>query len=65
MESFTTCLLDPLRYDYNRRETFGDKLDEILKDAIQLNQKKVRGMKNRTAQIVIYSLSFSYKNIFY
>jgi len=33
-------LLDPLRYDQDRREKFGDGLDEILKDAIQLNQKK-------------------------
>ena len=57
MESFTTCLLDPLRYDQNRREKFGDGLDEILKDAIQLNQKKVRGMKNRTARLIIYTLS--------
>jgi len=40
VESFTTCLLDPLRYDQDRREKFGDGLDEILKDAIQLNQKK-------------------------
>ena len=64
VESFTTCLLDPLRYDQDRREKFGDGLDEILKDAIQLNQKKVGGMKNRTAQLT-YPLSFLYKNIFY
>jgi len=51
-----TSLLDPLRSDQKRREEFGDYLDVILKDAIQLNQKKVRGMKNRTAQLIIHTL---------
>lgn len=46
-----TCLLDPLRSDRDRREEFGDELDEILKDAIQFQQKKVRGKKNRAAQV--------------
>ena len=48
-----TFWLDPLRYDQKMREEFGNGLDEILKDAIQLNQKKVRGMKNS------FSFSFS------
>ena len=54
MENFTTLWLDPLRYDEKMREKFGDFLDEILKDAIQLNQKKVRGMKNRTTQRTLF-----------
>lgn len=49
MENFTSRLLDPLRYNEKMREEFGDCFDEVLKDAIQLNQKKVRGIKNRTA----------------
>ena len=42
VEEFTTCLLEPLRSDERGREEFGDCLDEILEDAIQLEQKKVR-----------------------
>ena len=53
VENFMTFWLDPLRYDQKMREEFGNGLDEILKDAIQLNQKKVRGMKNS------FSFSFS------
>ena len=41
VEEFTSCLLDPLRADQRRREEFGDALDDILDDAIQLQQKKV------------------------
>ena len=58
MENFTKRFLYPLREKENKREEFGDGLDEILKHAIQLNQKKVSGMKNRTAQLIIYILSF-------
>ena len=54
MENFITCWLDPLRYHQEMREDFGDYLDVILKDAIQLNQKKVRGMKNRTTQRTLF-----------
>ena len=54
MENFTTFWLDPLRYDQKKREEFGDGMDEILKDAIQLNQKKVHGMKNRTTQRTLF-----------
>ncbi|KAJ7386822.1 hypothetical protein OS493_006852 [Desmophyllum pertusum] len=42
VEEFTTSFLDPLRSDQRWREEFGDGLDEILEDAIQLEQKKVR-----------------------
>lgn len=42
VEEFTTCLLNPLKSDEQGREEFGDALDEILEDAIQLEQKKVR-----------------------
>ena len=49
MENFTSRLLDPLRYNEKMREKFGDCFDEVLNDAIQLNQKKVCGIKNRTA----------------
>ena len=64
MENFITYWLDPLRYHQEMREDFGDYLDVILKDAIQLNQKKVCGMKNRTTQrtlffVRIYSLRVS------
>ena len=45
VEEFTTCLLEPLRSDEQGREEFGDALDEILEDAIQLEQKKVRMKK--------------------
>ena len=62
MENFTTCLLDPLRYDQTRREKFGDGLDEILKDAIHLNQKKVPGMNERKTQ---RTLPLFHKSIFY
>ena len=41
VEEFTSCLLDPLRADQRRREEFGDALDDILDEAIQLQQKKV------------------------
>lgn len=41
VEEFTTSFLDPLRSDQRWREEFGDGLDEILEDAIQLEQKKV------------------------
>lgn len=41
VEEFTFCLLDPLKADQQRREEFGDALDDILDDAIRLNQKKV------------------------
>ena len=52
VEEFTTCLLEPLRSDERGREEFGDGLDEILEDAIQLEQKKVRlqKKKKRSAQ---------------
>jgi len=40
VEKFTTCLLDPLKANPSKREEFGDALDEILDDAIQLKQKK-------------------------
>ena len=42
VESFTCLLLDPLKSDQGRREEFGDHLDEILEDAIHLQQKKVQ-----------------------
>ena len=55
VEEFTNSLLDPLRADRQRREEFGDALDEILDDAIQLKQKKV---------IVIFSsVSTIYGNV--
>lgn len=54
MENFTTCWLDPLRYDQEMYEEFGDCLDDILKDAIQLNQKKVHGMESRVTQHTIF-----------
>ena len=41
VESFTCLLIDPLKSDQRRREEFGDDLDEILEDAIHLQQKKV------------------------
>jgi len=41
VEEFTSCLLDPLKADQQRREEFGDALDDILDDAIRLKQKKV------------------------
>ena len=42
VEEFTYCLLDPLKTDPGRREQFGDFcLDEVLKDAIEFEQKKV------------------------
>ena len=41
VESFTCLLLDLLKSDPRRREEFGDNLDEILEDAIHLQQKKV------------------------
>jgi len=40
VEEFTSCLLDPLKADQQRREEFGDALDDILDDAIRLKQKK-------------------------
>ena len=54
MENFTILWLDPLRYDQKMREKFGYFLDEILKDAIQLNQKKVRGVNNITTQCTLF-----------
>ena len=65
MENFTTCLLDPLKYDERRRKEFGDTLDGLFKKAIKLNQKKVRGVKKRTAKLIKYTLSFLYRNTFY
>lgn len=41
VENFTSRLLDPLKSDECRREEFGDGLEEILEDAIHLQQKKV------------------------
>ena len=58
MESFTNRLLYPLSEKPNKREIFGDGLDEILKDAIQLKQKKVCGKKITTVQLILYTLSF-------
>ena len=63
MENFTTFWLDPLRYDQKMCEEFGDGLDEILKDAIQLNQKKVRGMKNRTTQPTLFFVRIYFMRI--
>lgn len=40
VENFTFRWLDPLTYDQKMCEEFGNGLDGILKDAIQLNQKK-------------------------
>ena len=57
-------MLYPLSEKPTKREVFGDGLDEILKDAIQLKQKKVRGKKSTSAQLIIYTLSF-YKNLLY
>ena len=42
VESFTFCLLDPLRSKKDWREEFGDfVLDHIIDDATELDQKKV------------------------
>ena len=41
VEKFTTCFLDPLRYDDVKCKEFGNGLEEILDDVIQLDQKKV------------------------
>lgn len=42
VSEFTTCLLDPLRSDKDRRRQFGDDiLDDILNVAIENGQKKV------------------------
>ena len=49
-----TRWLDGLSGFLNLRKVFGDHLDEILKDAIQLNQKKVRGMKNKMNQRTLF-----------
>ena len=49
VESFTCLLLDPLKSDQRRREEFGDDLDEILEDAIHLQQKRYCNEKNRAA----------------
>ena len=65
MENFTTCLLDPLKYDEPKRKEFGDTLDGLFKKAIKLNQKKVRGVKKRTAKLIKYTLSFLYRKTFY
>ncbi|KAJ7358637.1 hypothetical protein OS493_022069 [Desmophyllum pertusum] len=41
VEKFTYCLLDPLRSDQEKREQFGENfLDDIVDDAIDLDQKK-------------------------
>ena len=42
VEAFTSCLLDPLRSNEERRGEFGVLvLDNIIDDAIDLDQKKV------------------------
>ena len=41
VEEYTVLLLEPLKADQERQEEFGSALDEILDDAIQLNQKEV------------------------
>ncbi|KAJ7379862.1 hypothetical protein OS493_012614 [Desmophyllum pertusum] len=42
VEKFTYCLLDPLSSDQEEREQFGEHfLDDIVDDAIDLDQKKV------------------------
>ena len=41
VEKYTNCLLDPLRAHESKREEFGDALDAILDEAIQLEQKQV------------------------
>ena len=41
IEEYTTCLLDPLRSNESRRENFGNAMDNILDEAIQLKQKQV------------------------
>lgn len=41
VEEFTYSLLEPLKADQELQEQFGNALDDILDDAIQLKQKKV------------------------
>jgi len=46
VEEFTYCLLDPLKSDEGWCEQFGDySLDNIMDDAIELEQKKVNKKK--------------------
>ena len=49
VEDFTTRLLDPMQSDQMQREGFGYFiLDDILDDAIELEQKKVMSNVNYT-----------------
>ncbi|KAJ7393128.1 hypothetical protein OS493_008428 [Desmophyllum pertusum] len=49
VEDFTTRLLDPMQSDQMQREGFGYFiLDDILDDAIELEQKKVMSNVNFT-----------------
>ena len=63
VENFTTLWLDPLRYDESAREEFGDGFDEILKDAIELDLKKVRGLKNGMTQRTLIFLKIYFIRI--
>ena len=59
VEKFTSCFLDPLRYDESKREEFGDGLEEILDDAIQLDQKKVL-RKERHVDMIMDRRSYTH-----
>ena len=54
VEKYTSFLLDPLRADERRREEFGDALDAILDEAIELEQKQVT-LKQRGQSHVVSS----------
>lgn len=54
VEEFTTTMLDPLRSNQRRREEFGDDLDEILEDAIRLEQKKVRLKEIHQPTLIVF-----------
>lgn len=52
VEDFTTRLLDPMQSDQYQREGFGYFiLDDILDDAIDLEQKKVCGVQCKIHQL--------------
>ena len=76
VEEFTTCLIDPLRSDKDRRRQFGDYvLDDLLNVAIENKQKKVtlkeKGLQVHTLRgelqfansclLLSYCLSFAFR----
>ena len=51
VDAFTSCLLDPLKFNIEARHVFRDCLDDLMDAGIDMKQKTVSGFLSHVEQI--------------